>query len=187
MAVEGSVAKQEQNPSDSAYVMLGKITSVYGIKGWVKIYSHTEPMENILNYKPWLLKRDGQQKTVKIEQGKRHGKGIIAKLVGCDDRELAQTFCGHEIFVERTELPELTGDEFYWHQLENLIVVTESDEVLGRVDYLIATGSNDVLVVKATADSIDDRERLLPYLPDQVVKEINLEEGTVRVDWDPEF
>lgn len=185
MAVEGAVAKSEQGQND--LVMLGKITSVYGIKGWVKIYSHTEPMENILNYTPWFLKNGGKHQTVKIEQGKRHGKGLIAKLVGCSDREVAQTFCGTDIYVEQAQLPELTGDEFYWHQLENLIVVTESDEVLGRVDYLIATGSNDVLVVKATAESIDDKERLLPYLPDQVIKEINLEKGTIRVEWDAEF
>lgn len=179
--------KQTSVPAPESLVIMGKITSLYGVKGWVKIYSYTEPMENILSYKPWYIRLNGQQQVIKVDQGKRHGKGLIAKLAGCSDRDLAKQYCGAEIFVEQAQLPDLNGNEYYWHQLENLNVVTESDEVLGRVDYLIATGANDVLVVKGTADSIDKRERLIPYLPDQVIKEINLETGTMRVDWDPEF
>ena len=168
-------------------VILGKITSVYGVKGWVKVYSHTEPMDNILSYSPWYIQRDGQFQTLEVDQGKRHGKGLIAKLVGCDDRETARDYCGLNVSVERQKLPELEQGEFYWHQLEKLNVVTESGVELGRVDHLIATGSNDVLVVKSTKASIDDRERMVPYLPEQVIKEVNLEAGTIRVDWDPEF
>ncbi|WP_210396497.1 ribosome maturation factor RimM [Motiliproteus sediminis] len=171
----------------SELVELGKITSLYGVKGWVKVYSHTEPMENILDYSPWKLKLDGRWTAVKVEQGKRHGKGMIAKLAGCEDRDQASRYCGAAIAVERSVLPDLDGEEYYWHQLEKLTVVTESGVNLGRVDYLIATGSNDVLVVKGTAESHDKRERLIPYLPDQVVKEINLKAGTIRVEWDPEF
>lgn len=174
-------------PDADKLVTLGRVTSLYGVRGWVKIYSHTEPMENILNYSPWYLKRDNTWLTVKIDQGKRHGKGLVAKLVGCDDRDDAKQYCGLDIAVDQQQLPDLKSDEYYWHQLEKLNVVTESNVLLGRVEYLIATGSNDVLVVKGTKESIDKRERLIPYLPDQVVKEINLEAGTIRVDWDPEF
>ncbi len=144
-------------------------------------------MENILNYSPWYLKLNGRWQKVELEQGKRHGKGMIAKLAGCDDRDRAGIYCGADIGIEQVQLPALKSDEYYWHQLEKLNVVTESDVVLGRVDYLISTGSNDVLVVKGTRDSLDRRERLIPYLPDQVIKEINLETGTIRVDWDPDF
>lgn len=173
--------------SDSELVVLGKITSVYGVKGWLKIYSHTEPLENILNYSPWTLILNGQKQVIKVDQGKRHSKGLVAKLVGCDSREQAQLLCGAEIGVELASLPGLHDGEFYWHQLEKLNVVTESGQALGRVDYLIATGSNDVLVVKGNSESIDKRERLIPYLPEQVVKNVDLDAGTILVDWDPEF
>ncbi len=168
-------------------VVLGRVASVYGVKGWVKIYSHTDPMENILTYSPWLLKIDGQWKPFEVEAGKQHGKGLIAKLAGVDDRELARQYNGVEIAVEQSRLPQLAEGEYYWSQLENLMVYTEAGVLLGKVSHLIETGANDVLVVKGTAESIDRNERLLPYLPDQVVKEINLEAGTMRVDWDPEF
>jgi 16S rRNA processing protein RimM len=181
------MATEDNKASTAEQVVLGQITSVYGVRGWVKIYSHTEPMDNILNYNPWTLKQNGQWLSVEVEQGKRHGKGLIAKLAGCDDRERAREYCGADIYVSRDLLPELEQGEYYWHQLEKLTVVTDSGEILGRVDHLIATGSNDVLVVKSTKQSIDKRERMIPYLPEQVIKEINLEQGTIRVDWDPEF
>ena len=168
-------------------MVLGKITAVYGIKGWVKIYSFTDPMENIFNYQPWQLKVGGTLKEVKVAASKKHGKGLIAKLEGVDDRNIAQTYCGYEILVDSGLLPELKEGEYYWSQLQNLLVYTESDQLLGKVSHLMETGSNDVLVVKGTKDSIDQQERLLPYLPDQVIKEIDLETGTMRVDWDPEF
>ncbi len=168
-------------------VVLGKITSLYGVRGWVKVYSHTEPMDNILDYAPWKLKLNGRWLTVKVEQGKRHSKGLVAKLVGCDDRDSASELCGGEIYGDRNKLPVLEPGDYYWHQLEKLNVVTESGVELGQVDHLIATGSNDVLVLKSTPQSVDERERMIPYLPDQVVKEVNLELGIIRVDWDPEF
>lgn len=167
--------------------VLGHVSSVYGVKGWVKIYSFTDPMENIFKYSPWLINVNGQWKPFKVEASKRHGKGLVAKIEGIDDREIARGYNGFEIAVDSSLLPQLEAGEYYWSQLENLTVITESGENLGKVSYLIETGSNDVLIVKADAESIDKRERLLPYLPDQVIKEIDLETGTMRVDWDPEF
>jgi 16S rRNA processing protein RimM len=84
-------------------------------------------------------------------------------------------------------LPDLEAGEYYWSQLENLLVYTESGVLLGRVSHLMETGANDVLVVKGTAESIDREQRLIPWLPDQVVKEVDLDSGLMRVDWDPDF
>lgn len=167
--------------------LIGKLAAPYGVKGWLKVYSYTDPMNNVFVYQPWQVKRDGQLASVKLEASKPHGKGLIAKLAGIDTPEQAKEWTGAEIFVSMDQLPALESGEYYWSQLENLLVLTESGELLGRVDHLIETGSNDVLVVHPTAESRDQTERLIPYLPDQVVKEIDLNTGTIRVDWDPEF
>lgn len=168
-------------------VVLGRFTAPYGIKGWIKIHSYTEPMENILNYNPWLVESGGQKVPVRLEAGKRHGKGLIAKLAGVNTPEEAKLWHGREIMVPQTELPDLETGEYYWSQLENLLVYTESGVLLGRVSHLMETGANDVLVVKGTAESIDREQRLIPWLPDQVVKEVDLDSGLMRVDWDPDF
>jgi len=167
--------------------LIGKLAAPYGVKGWVKVYSYTDPIENVFSYKPWQIKRDGKMVSIKLESSKPHGKGLIAKLAGIETPEQVKEWTGAEIFVSMDQLPALEMGEYYWSQLENLLVFTESGELLGRVDHLIETGSNDVLVVHATDESLDQTERLIPYLPDQVIKEIDLKAGTMRVDWDPEF
>lgn len=172
---------------DEDVVVLGRFTSTYGVQGWIKVYSFTEPMENILSYSPWLVRKNGTWQPIKRVGGKKHGKGLIAKLDGFDSPETVRVFGEAEIAAPKTQLPQLAPGEFYWSQLENLLVYTESGVLLGRVDHLMETGANDVLVVKGTEESIDREERLIPWLPDQVVKEIDLDSGLMRVDWDPEF
>ena len=167
----------------------GKITGCYGIKGWVKIHSYTDPEENLFRFGKWQLKRRGSLEAVEFDDWKRHGKGMVAHIAGVDDRTLAESFKGLLIVVDGESLPALEEGDFYWHQLQGLQVWgrepdTSADRVLlGSVDYLIETGANDVLVVKASADSIDDRERLIPYLLDDVVVRVSLEEGVLEVDW----
>ncbi|MDX1597022.1 ribosome maturation factor RimM [uncultured Marinobacter sp.] len=171
----------------SQETVIGRITSVFGVKGWLKVYSYTDPREGILNYRDWILVLNGKRIPARLEEGRRQGQGIVVRLKGINDRDLAHTYCGAEVKVPTAELPALPEGEYYWHQLEGLDVFTVEDECLGVVDHLIETGSNDVLVVKSNEASIDQRERLIPYLPDQVVREVDLAAKRMVVDWDPEF
>ncbi|MFE8072636.1 ribosome maturation factor RimM [Marinobacteraceae bacterium S3BR75-40.1] len=173
--------------SEQQQTVLGRVTSVFGVKGWVKVYSFTDPLDNIFGYKQWTLRQAGKQVPVKLVEGKRHGKGLIALFEGVTDRDQAAAYCGADILVAAEELPALPEGEYYWYQLEGLRVETPQGQRLGRVHHLMETGSNDVLVVRPDGDSIDDRERLVPYLPDDVVKNIDLQAGLIVVDWDPEF
>ena len=161
------------------HVALGYISAVHGIKGWVKVHSWTRPMEAILGYRPWLL---GEQKSpVKIIDGRKQGKGLVALLPGFEDREQAITLVGQQIFVERDQLPATVEGEYYWAELEGLEVHTTNGDVLGRVDRLMETGANDVLVIRG------EREHLVPFIHGQYVKRVDLESGLIEVDWDPEF
>ena len=167
--------------------VLGRITAVFGIKGWLKVHSYTDPIENILDYSRWSLHLNGRRLPVVVSDSKRHGKGLIVLLKGVKDRNQAQGYCGADIAVDSADLPALPEGEYYWHQLEGLDVLTDDGVLLGKVDHLIETGANDVLVVRAVEGSVDDRERLIPYLPEQVVSNIDLGNSRVTVDWDPEF
>lgn len=162
-------------------VTVGRISGLFGVKGWVKVYSFTDPRENILGYNPWYVTRDGEWQEMKLAEGQRHGKGIIARLESCEDRDAASLLVGAEIALRRDQLPSLKQGEYYWSDLVGLKVVTTEGVELGIVDHLLETGSNDVLVVRG------DRERLVPYIREQVVTRIDLEDGVIEVDWDPEF
>jgi 16S rRNA processing protein RimM len=168
-------------------ITLGYISKAYGIKGWVRVCSYTDPSHNIFTYQPWQLLLNGLYQEVKLWQSKCYSKGLIAQLQGCNDRCQAETYAGVEIAVVSDSLPKLNEGEYYWRQLTGLDVKTNSGVKLGKVDHLLATGANDVLVVQGNASSIDTRERLIPWLPDQVISNVDLLKGIIWVDWDPEL
>lgn len=161
--------------------MVGKVSGVYGVKGWVKVHSFTHAREDILGYKPWLIGRQGGWSSCEVEAGQRHGKGIIAKLVGCDGRDQALALSGMQIAISPEQRPELDADEYYWSDLIGLQVETEAGIDLGVIDALLETGANDVMVV------VGDRERVIPYAQPEYIKSIDLQAGKMVVDWDPEF
>ena len=136
-------------------------------------------MEAILQYQPWLLGED--RKPVTIVDGRKQGKGIAALLPGFEDREQAVSLVGLQIFVGRDQMPDTDEDEYYWSDLEGLEVKTTNGELLGRVERLMETGANDVLVIRG------NREHLVPFIQGQYVTRVDLEDGTIEVDWDPEF
>lgn len=173
--------------SVNSETVMGKITSVYGVKGWVKVFSYTQPKENLLKYKVWDLRKNGRDQQVKVLQCKVHGNGMVAHLEGYSDRERSKELADSLIMLDVEALPELDSGEFYWHQLEGLKVLTANGVLLGKVSHLMETGANDVLVIKKCAGSLDAKERLVPYLPEQVVKSVDLESGQLVIDWDPEF
>ena len=166
---------------DSKMVPLGRIAGVFGVRGWVKVHSDTAPRDNILRYSSWYLKRRQDWEPHKLLDGHPQGKGLVARLQGCDDRDQAAALVGCLIAVPRERLPALDPDEYYWSDLEGLRVVTVAGAELGRVSQLFATGANDVLVVRG------ERERLLPFVWNRVILEVDLEVGLIRVDWDPDF
>lgn len=157
-------------------ITLGRIVGVYGVRGWVKVYSHTRPREAILDYGPWLIERDGQWEAHEVEEGRVHGKGVVARLAGCADRDQAAGLIGAEIAVERSRFPEAAASEYYWADLEGLRVQNLEGEQLGTVSHLFETGANDVLVLSG------ERERLIPFAR-PVIQRVDLDEGVIIVDW----
>ena len=173
------------NQTDEELIVLGKITGVYGVKGWVKVHSYTDPIEKIAEYSTWQLKRQGLWREVKLEGGKRQGKTVVAKLVGLDDRDEALLYRGDEIAIYPQQLEQLQTGEYYWRQLVDLDVVTTDGVALGKVHHMMETGANDVLVVRDEKDG--NRERLIPFTQGHAVTEVDLDAQRITVDWDPEF
>ncbi|MDB6061127.1 MAG: ribosome maturation factor RimM [Verrucomicrobiaceae bacterium] len=184
-----SVLSADSVPDD--LVVIGRLTGVYGVKGWLKLFSYTDPMENFFGYQRCQIFRQGAWQQLAIADGRQHGKGLVVKLRDVDDRDQAAAFVGCDIVVPAEDLPQLAADDFYWRELEGLQVVVDDPErgrlILGKVNHLLETGANDVLVVKGDDQSIDQRERLIPYLPDQVVLKVDLPAQTIVVAWDPDF
>ncbi len=171
--------------NDQKLITLGRINGLYGVRGWVKVFSDTDPREGIINYSEWLLKRQHGWQRIAVEDGRKQGKNVVVKLAGIDDRDMAATLSGCEIAITRDQLTAAGPGEYYWLDLEGLNVVTTDGVELGIVDHLLETGANDVLVVRE--ENSEARERLIPYLPGQVVTDVDLQQKRMIVDWDPEF
>ena len=179
-------AKQNEN-----LVTVGKVSTAYGVKGWVNVFSYTDPPENLLNYREWmLLHRDGHKQSLRVVDGKRHRNAFVVRLDGVDNREQASALTNALVRVPVQDLPALEADEFYWHQLEGMAVMLRAEQgvvrEVGVVSHLFETGANDVMVVELCTDESTGSaggQWLVPFLPDQVVKSIDLENRQIEVDW----
>lgn len=174
------INRRAERPRDRR-VILGRISGLYGVKGWVKVFSYTAPREGIVSYRRWQVKQGSEWVSMDVETGRRQGKSVVVKLAGVDERDAAAALHDAEIAVWRSELPPAREGEYYWTDLEGLSVRTTDGTELGRVSHLVETGANDVLVVEG------ERQRLVPFVRDQVVKKIDFDAGVIEVDWDPDF
>lgn len=167
--------------------MLGRIHGLFGVRGWVKVYSHTAPPENILAYPRWLVGGDGDWRPMRLVDGRVHGKGLVALLAEEEhgepvaDRDAAAALVGREIAVPRDSLPPLPEGEYYWADLIGLRVINRGGVELGAVEHVTDTGAHGVLVVAG------DRERLIPFVTGEIVDEVDLAAGTIAVDWQPDW
>lgn len=162
-------------------VTVGRLGAPHGVKGWMRLQSFTDPARNILDYQPWQVNVKNNWQAVVIEEVRLHGKSYVIKLKNCDDRNQALLFTNAFIAVTREKLPKLASDEFYWSDFVGLTVINQNQVVLGRVDHLHATGSNDVLIVKG------EKEHWIPYLPGRYVLSVDMSSKTILVDWDENF
>ncbi len=158
-------------------VSVGRVAGLFGVRGWIKVYSYTRPREAILNYRPWLIEHDGAWRAIGVTDGRAHGRGIVAQLEGCTDRDATAPLVGAEIAVLVSQLPEAGKNEYYWAELEGMRVVNVAGEELGQVANLFETGANDVMVVRG------DRERLIPFARG-VIRRVDRLSGVIHVDWD---
>jgi 16S rRNA processing protein RimM len=165
----------------SRHVRLGRIVGISGVRGEVKLESWTEPRERIFEYQPWqLVSAPGEDAKIGGVRGRKQGKGLVAHLPGIDDRDAAAALVGTDILIERTQLPPPAPGEFYWADLEGMDVLTITGARLGQVSHLLATGANDVLVVRG-----GEKEYLVPLVMEYYVRDVDLEARRIVVDWDP--
>jgi len=199
---EIALEKAASEKAASEKIVVGRITGVYGVKGWVKIFSYTDPMESIVDYNPWFIRAENRKNApwiqITLKSGKRHAKTVVAKLEHCNDRDAAQAYIGNEIAIELQQLEALKQkDEYYWRDLLGLRVINQQGVELGVVKDLMETGANDVLVVvpqDAEDSSGNDngtakkkQECLIPWTMNHAIIAVDLEQKVIEVDWDPDF
>jgi len=160
----------------SRRVVLGQVGGAFGVQGWVRIQSYTDPPANILKYERWQLGRAGQWREVEVEDGKLTAKGVLAKFAGVETPEDARLATGSEIAVTRDELPPPAPGEYYWIDLEGLAAFGQNDQPLGRIEEFRATPTGTVVVIRG------ERQHWVPFVKERIVS-VDLDAGRVVFDW----
>ena len=163
---------------ESNHILVGQVTGIYGVKGWLKIESYTRPPENIFSYSPWYIKKDRDWQEINLQDGKNHGKGLIVALENINDRDVAREFIGSDISILRSQLPELGPGEYYWNDLLGMQVIDQRGNILGHLQQILETGANDVLVVAG------ENRHLIPLIWGKYVLDVDQDKRNIRVDWE---
>ena len=166
------------------FISVGRILGVFGIEGWVKVFSFTEPRQNIISYSPIYISYKGGWVDVKVSGGRTQGKGIVMRLENVTGSDQVSPLIGAGLAISSTQLKPTEKNEFYWCDLIGLTIINSQDELLGQVDYLLGTGAHDVLVVKKSSGN---RERLIPFVMDEIVKLVDLKNKLILVDWGVDY
>ncbi len=169
---------------NSTPLILGRVSGIYGIKGWVKILSFTRPKENILRYNSLFINHDGQWQELNLEDSQHRNGRLMIKLSGIDTPEEARNYIGKDLAIDESKLPELPKGQYYWNQLIGLSVYSLDKELLGKIIDILETGANDVLVVKI--DDGNTPKLLIPLVIDVFIKEVDLDNRRMIVDWQKE-
>jgi 16S rRNA processing protein RimM len=167
-------------------IVLGRIVAPYGLHGWVRVHPFGDDPDRWREMPHWWLGtvadgESGDWLSHTLEDSRVHGKDLIAKFEGIDDRTAAETIDGRYIAVPREALPRTATDEYYWADLIGLEVINSEGMSLGKVTGMLAASAHDVLCVGDL-----ERERLLPFVA-AVIKDVNTESRVMRVDWSSEW
>ncbi|MDF1796411.1 MAG: ribosome maturation factor RimM [Coxiellaceae bacterium] len=165
-------------------IAIGKLGSAYGVHGWLRVHSYTDPIDNIIEYQNWQTKIRDQWQTLPVEGCKRHGKHILVKFSDCDSPEQAKLRVNQKVWIERDELAATEADEYYWSDLIGCEIKTTDGTPLGIVDHMLETGSNDVFVIEASENG--GKRRLIPHI-EAVITSIDIDNKLIIANWDPDY
>ena len=186
-------------PDDA--IEVGRILDAWGVKGWVKVLSHSSDPAALFESKSWLLQTPEARfrpgfvafsgtVSIAIDEARTHSGSVVVKIAGLDDRNAAEALRGARIFLSRSSFPQAAKDEYYWVDLIGLTVVNREGVDLGRVRDLMATGPHSVLCVEfsVSADGSGDKldERMIPFVS-AYVDSVDLPAKRIVVDWQPDY
>jgi 16S rRNA processing protein RimM len=161
----------------SALIQLGFVGAPFGVRGWIKLRSHTDPPERLLDHRNLRIGQGSVWQDYRIEFSGRSGGALTVKLSGVEDRDQAQALRGAQVCVLRSELPQREDRDFYRADLIGCEVVNLDGVGLGSVRHFVETPAQVLMVVRGS------KEFWIPAVP-QHLRRVDLQARRVVVDWD---
>jgi 16S rRNA processing protein RimM len=174
--------KKNSSIDKSLFVLIAKIGKTRGLKGEFFLRSFAERLETLISFKKFFSLQSFIMEEIFFEYIKKSNNNIIAKLKSIDDIEGIKSFGQKDIYVLKSELPELEKNEAYWFELEKMQVLNLEGQHLGNVDRVDNFGANDVLKVQKKNKTL-----LIPFIKNRVIISINKKENSILVDWQEDY
>lgn len=160
------------------YMAVGHIVGAHGLRGEVKVELYTDFPERFAPGETLLLGVDLTE--VEIISVRPHKQNLLVYFDGVSDRTAAESLRNLWIFVPEADAAELADGVYWIHDIIGLRVLEEDGRELGVITDVLATGANDVYVVRHNAGQSPAQELLLPAIPD-VVSAVDLAQGVMTV------
>jgi 16S rRNA processing protein RimM len=159
------------------WVELGRLGSPFGVEGWLRVRSFTDPPEGLLKFARWSVRTGTQARSERrLLEGRRHGEGLVVRLEGVEGRDAAAALRGASVEIARSGLPPPAARQYYRADLIGLAVRNLEGHELGAVDYFIEAPAGAVMVVAGEA------RHWIPAVPRHLLR-VDLEAGLIVVDW----
>ncbi len=157
-------------------IVVGTLGGAFGVTGEVRLKSFCADPTAIADYAP-LTTEDGKIFPQLVLTGQVKG-GFTARIDGVTTKEQADDLRNVELFAERSKLPNLPDDEYYYADLTGLTVLDTGNKTLGTVKSVVNHGAGDLLEILPTGMS---ETVLLPFTVANVPT-VDLEAGRVIAD-----
>ncbi|HYA13782.1 MAG TPA: ribosome maturation factor RimM [Syntrophales bacterium] len=162
--------------NSTEFFEIGKIVKSCGLSGRMKAISYLESNSVLQSIDEVYVKRERDETgPFKLKAITVKWRSFFLEIEGVEDRESADAIAGCQVLIPVNKLKKLPEGEYYWRDIIGLKAVTEEGRVLGRIESIFATGSNDVYVCRG-----DERELLLPGIAD-VIRKIDMDQGIMVV------
>lgn len=180
-----NIYKKCNKPNDP--FIIGKIGSAHGVLGMVKLFSFTENKNDIFKYYPWFTVKENQWIILHLEYKKNNKNFFLIKIKNIKNRNEAKQLTHCHIIIEKKTLPILKKNEYYWNDLINFKIISDTGNYLGKIDNFLQTTSNDILVIKNYGGNMKKKEMLIPFIENEVIKNVDIVNKTITVHWNPIF
>lgn len=159
--------------------------SPFGVRGWVRVHSYTDPPDSLLQHRLWRLRAPGGEERASIEerrvlQAQWDGHVLRAALDGVADRDAAEALREREILIERAALPKAAPREYYCEDLLGFTVRNAEGVLLGSLQHFLSAPAIPLMLVKG------EREYTVPAAPPHL-RRVDLERREIEVDWPADF
>ncbi|CAL4322990.1 Ribosome maturation factor RimM [Buchnera aphidicola (Thelaxes suberi)] len=159
-------------------IIVGKISSPFGVSGWLHLISFTEIKKKIFSYKPWIIQNHTYFEKIQLESWKIHNKKFIIKIVDINNRNECNILINKKILVNQTNLSYLRKGEYYWKDIINCNVYDEIDKHLGIVTHIIENKFYDILVIH---NNEKKKEIYIPFIVSKIIIKVNINIKTIIV------